>query len=189
MRIENLKPIAVLLVLTIALAGCGGDSGSSANGDGQAASSGSDPEVRISYSGAREGDTAIANLSLFCGNEGMANSIDTLEIYMFDQPVIANLVMPADLEPGSYEIVGSDDNNDFSGKTPQFSLEWRDLANDDRADYDRGKGELVIEQMPAAQGERLVATLTMDLSSEEGETISTTVEFDGDAGSQSFDGC
>jgi hypothetical protein len=115
--------------------------------------------------------------------------VDTFEIYMMDQPVVANVVIPADLEPGTYEIVGSDDNNDFTGSTPQASFEWRDLANNDLADYDSGTGELNIEQMPTARGERFAATVTIDLSSEEGETVSATFRFDGDAGSQSFDDC
>jgi len=146
-------------------------------------------EVLISFTGAREGEVAINNLSLYCGNEGMRNSVDTFEIYMFDMPVVLNMRMPADLEPGTYSVVGSDDRADLAGATASASFEWRDMGNNDRVNYDSGAGELAIEQIPGAQGEQFVATLTMDFTSEDGETVSTTIEFDGDAGSQSFDDC
>lgn len=186
MNTSSPKTLAMLLLSAMALAACGADT---EDADGGAAVAETDAEVLIRYSGAREGETAIGNLSLYCGNEGMANSVNTLEIYMMDQPVIVNMVIPADLEPGTYEVVGSDDNSDISGATPQASFEWRDMENGDLANYDAGKGELTIEQIPAAQGEPFVATLKMDFTSEEGETVSTTIEFNGDAGYQSFDDC
>ena len=189
MHVTDLKrPVRLLrsvfaLAIVFALAACGGES---SNPDDAVEA---DAEVLIRYSGAREGETAIGNLSLYCGNEGMPNTVNTLEIYMMNQPVNVNMVIPADLEPGTYEVVGSDDNMDFSGATPQASFEWRDFENSDLANYDAGKGELTIEQIPTAQGEPFIATLKMDFTSEEGETVSTTIEFDGDAGYQSFDEC
>lgn len=176
----------MLLLSAVMLAACGADT-EDADGGGPVAET--DAEVLIRYSGAREGKTAIGNLSLYCGNEGMANSGNTLEIYMMNEPVIVNMVIPAGLQPGTYEVVGSDDSMDISGATPQASFEWRDMESDDRENYDAGKGTLTIEQIPAAQGEPFVATLKMDSTSEEGETVSTTIEFNGDAGYQSFDEC
>lgn len=181
---NRLGTVLLSVFTVLILAACSPDSGNS--GD---TSDAGDAEVLIRFTGAREGEVAINNLSLYCGNEGMANSVNTLEIYMFDMPVVVNMVIPADLEPGTYEVTGSDDNDDISGRTPQADFEWRDMDNNDRASYDSGTGELTIVQIPTAQGEPFVATLTMDFTSEEGETVSTTIEFDGDAGHQSFDEC
>lgn len=182
MRTKTLNMIWSALLVTLAVTACGGDS----NNAGEAET---EPEVVIRYSGAREGETTIGNLSLYCGNEGMPNTVDTLEIYMFDLPVIANMEIPAALQPGTYEVVGSDDERDWSGATPWATFEWRDLENQDHVNYDSGVGELTIEQIPSAQGEPFTATLSMDLTSEDGETVSIMIEFAGDAGHQSFDEC
>ena len=183
MHVTDLIRPGMVFLLVFALAACGEQPSNPADAVK------ADAEVLIRYSGAREGETAIGNLSLYCGNEGMANSVNTLEIYMMNQPVNINMVIPADLEPGAHAVIGSDDNMDISGATPQASFEWRDFENSDHTNYDAGKGELTIEQIPTAQGESFIATLRMDFTSEEGDTVSTTIKFDGDAGYQSFDEC
>lgn len=189
MRLDRL---VMALMLVFVLAACGGnaaDPGNTSDVDSNAPAAEADPEVVVSYTGAREGETAVNNLSLFCGNEGMPNTVNELEFYVINMPVLVGMNIPADLQPGTYEIIGSDDNTDFSGATPQADFEWRDMENSDLVNYDSGTGELTITEMPTAEGELFVATLTMELTSEEGETVNVTVEFDGDAGTQSFDEC
>ncbi|MAU13749.1 MAG: hypothetical protein CL607_28290 [Anaerolineaceae bacterium] len=85
---------------------------------------------------------------------------------------------------GTVEVLGSDETEAQPG-----SANYVNFRSEDRVNYDLGSGELVIENLPAAEGEMFIGTLTAELSDEDGNTINLEATYNAEAGMQSFEDC
>ena len=92
-----------------------------------------------------------------------------------------NLMLDAS---GTVEVLGSGETEAQPGQA-----NYVDFRSDDGVNYDLGSGQLVIESMPAAEGDMFIGTLTVELSDEDGNTINLEATYNADAGMQSFDDC
>lgn len=169
---------AALLALTLAACGDAPDSQS------QAADSA--PEVNIRVSGNQT--TSFENSgSLFCGESALGGEPDYFELYAMQSPYQFNLRFPRDTRPGTYPIYGSDDPQSISDSDRNAYFYWR---GEDQVRFDKvSSGEFVLESVPAAQGERLLGTISAEVNSDDDDTIQFEADLDLDAGYQSFDDC
>lgn len=189
--------LALILILGLILVACS-DTGTPANNSSDdtlsqttaTAENTSDPlddeaasEFVINVTGAEE-QTIEESGNVFCGNQGMENAVNQLDI---SGGIISTgyltLMIPADTPPGTYDVIGSGDDVNMSGEAMTVAFDG-EMDN-----YRNGTGEVVIESVPTAEGEMFVGTLTADLSNDEDDSITLDVAFNVDAGMQSFDEC
>ena len=139
------------------------------------------PEVVVKVTGADEAEVE-GRVNIFCSPAFGANQA-YLEIGYVTSRTDLELVLLSDAS-GMIELIGTRNQGAERGK--QNLVHYR---SENIVKFNRGTGQLNIESMPAAQGERFIATLNAELSDKDGNVAKLTASFDADAGYQSFDDC
>ena len=180
---KNLLLIQLLLI-TAALSACGSETtdtpAQAAAAKVEAVQSAS-PEVVFKVTGADEAEVE-GRINIFCNPAFGANGA-YLEIGYVTSRTDLELVLLTDAS-GTIELIGTRDQGAERGK--QNLVQYR---SENIVKFDRGSGQLTIKSMPAAQGERFIASLNAELSDKDGNVANLTASFDADAGYQSFDEC
>lgn len=172
----------LLILTTIMLVACGNDTADDTTDDTGSNTSPINSEVTFSVEGTTE-VSAEGNVSIFCDDgDGVFESF--IEIGYLDGNSQFILSIPTDTTVGTIDLIGSDDTGANPGQATYLKYRSEDLTN-----YDKGTGELVIEEMPTAEGEQFIATLTAELMDDDGNTVNISATYDADAGIQSFDDC
>ena len=143
-------------------------------------------EVSIEVSG-DQSLTFSSNGSLYCGESTMGGEPYYFELYAMQPPLQFNMRLPRQIQPGTHPVHGSDDPESNSESDGPVYFYWQ---GEDRVRFDQvSNGELVLESVPAARGERLVGQINAELTNDDGGSIQFKAELDVDAGAQSFDEC
>lgn len=175
----------MIIMLMMGLVACtGADSNDSDNDDTDTGNTQqtTTPEVTFTVIGATEVN-GEGSINLFCDDgDGIAPS-SFIEIGYLDGREQLNLNLLTG-SSGTVALIGSDDPQAQPGQASYIYYRSEDGTN-----YNSGTGELVIETMPAAEGDMLVATLSAELSDDDGNSITLTATYNADAGMQSFDDC
>ena len=173
--------ISILLVIAVAVTAC-----SEAPDTDDTKAVDQQPEVRIQVSG-DQSTSFESNGSLFCGESNMGGQPYYFELYAMQPPYQFNMRFPRSMTPGAYSIYGADDPESNNESDENAYFYWR---GENRERFDQvEQGQLILESIPAAQGERLVGTIEADLTNDEGSRVSLEADLDLDAGRQSFDEC
>jgi len=172
---------AMATALSIALlgfTGCGGD------GESGTSTQMAEPSVRVQTTGDVESTLATRG-SFYCGANDMGGPEYVIELYAMSPPQQLNMILNRDLAPGTHSIVGSDDRARFTGADAYFNY-----TGPDREDFKNvTDGSIRIENMPAARGEELIASIEAEMTGDDGAVISLTAELNVTAGRQSFEEC
>lgn len=177
---RRILPILLIVMMSIVTA-CGGDSGdTSGDASGNNADQEQTPEVTFTVTGSVETE-AEGNASLFC-DDGDGITDPFIEIGFFGDGQLDLTVLPD--ASGTVALLGSDEPDALTGQA-----NYVDYRSEDRVNYQLGSGELVIENMPTAEGEMFIATMTAELSDDDGNTINIEASYNVTAGTQAFDDC
>lgn len=186
MSSTSLSPRSLLLVLSslFLAAACGGGadettSGGSETRDTEAATN---VALRATITGAVTAD--LETWARFNCQQNMNSSV--WEFWGGSTPERFRLDIPFRSEAGTYELVGSGNQQATGG--PRFEVSYHS-SEMTQSTFDIGTGELVLEQAPAAAGERFSGRLTAQLENDDGDMVEVSAEFDTEAGSAAFEGC
>jgi hypothetical protein len=170
---------SMLPVLVIGLVGC--DGGTDAE---TATATATEAEVRITVTGAFD-STLSSNGAIYCGAGEGSDPDQMFELYAMSPPQMLNLRLNRDLAVGTHPIVGSDDRARDTGADAYFYYRAPDRSRFDRV----SDGSVNIKNIPAADGEALVASINAKLVDEDGASINLKAELNVAAGRQTFDEC
>lgn len=174
---STLVPAFVLGILL--LTACGGSSNGEAE-PRQEASASSSSNLTATITGAVEKELAV-RARFSCQDNGISPDVYELVWGSVEQ---LHVSFPFSTEPGTYELIGSG----AVGIGPGEASEVRYRAEATRQ-FDMGSGQLILESVPRAGGERAVGSLTASLSSDDGETVEISAEFDIETADYAFEGC
>ena len=160
MHIKLITTISLLVSALIALSGCS-DNGEPATGDGA-----DKPAVRVITTGDVE-STLNANGAIFCGPGERAEQPYMFELYAMAPPQQFNMQLSRDMAVGTHPIVGSDDDARHRGADVFFYYTGPDRTRFDRVE----SGSIMIENVPSAVGESLIATIEAQMANDESASI------------------
>ena len=187
--IKRFFSIITLIIMSILLVACGGDADSGDTTDNSTTDTGetstigdnAEPELSFTVTGAVEAEYA-GNANLFCDDgDGVFNSF--LEVGNIGTNSLS-LSIPSEVLGSTVSVMGSDDTGSQPG-----AATYVEYTDENRTSYKLGTGELVIESMPDEEGDVFIATLNIDLSDEDGNTVTVIANYAVNAGTQSFDDC
>ena len=173
--------ISILFVIAVAVTACSEapDAADTKVADQQ-------PEVRIQVSG-DQSTSFESNGSLYCGESNMGGQPYYFELYAMQPPYQFNMRFPSSMTPGAYSIYGADDPESNNESDENAYFYWR---GDDRVRFDQVEnGEIIVESVPAAQGEHFVGSISADMANDDGNRIQLAADLNVETGSQSFSEC
>lgn len=181
----------MLAICTAFIAACGNDSATDSEQAVQQAESmvsaanspaaAQTPEVTFNVTGAVNVEVA-GNISIFCGNDGGTRAPSIEVGYITTRTMLSLNLLPG--ASGTVTLKGRHDEGAQPGRANFVHFRSEDVKN-----FNTASGELVIESMPTAQGERFIGTLMAEMKDKQGNVIKISAVYDADAGSQSFDDC
>jgi hypothetical protein len=178
MRLRGGTSVAV--VVACALAACGGEASDGDIDVPEEAPAASTANLTGTITGAVQKDLSVT-ARFSCQDNVMSPDVFELVWGATEQ---LHVSLPFSSDPGTYDLSGSGE----VGTAPGEGYEIRYRSEDLRT-FDLGSGEITLETVPAAPGERAVGSFRASLSSEEGETIELSGEFDIETASYAFEGC
>lgn len=190
MRLSRWLIIPLLLSGMLLLAACGGGNGEADQTDSdttidESVDDATDINFTGTISGAVEKDFAF-DARFSCQDSGMEGVLDIFEMVATPGTEQVYVNLPFNTTTGTFDLIGSDD---FVPGTPieeQYQIRYR---TEERDTFDTGSGEIVITNVPTAPGELFSGNLTVQLNSDDGETVSFEGTFNVEAASFAFDDC
>lgn len=180
-RTQRSNPFySLAAVAALLLSGCGGETAP----EGDTTDAAEDTGVRVAVTGALE-STLSARGAVFCGPGEGTDPEYMFEVYAMQPPETFNLRLNRDIAPGNYPVVGAGDSGRLRGVDAYFYYRGPDRRSFDSVN----EGSITVEAIPTAPGETLIASLTAQLTDDEGAAITLEAQLAVKAGRQSFDDC
>lgn len=137
--------------------------------------------VTYTVTGATEASVA-SNFNFFCDDgDGIYQQFYEVGVLADSQQL--GLTLQSDVS-GTVALIGSDNDGANPGDANYIEYRSAEFVN-----YQLGTGELIIESFPSASGESFIATLTAELTDEDGNIVNIEATFNDTVGFSAFEDC